>query len=402
MARIGMAGGEGGSTVTDGMTIPGSAPALDTTIVHGGAYSWKWQVTANPGSFGSFAFTGVLGRTYYYRLYVNVATFPTTEDLGIMSFDNVNDVSLVAIGINTSHQAYLFDLINGAQVGSVCPEVMVTNRWYMFDLACRVSASTNDDYAEARMNGVSFASSSSLNLGADVLKFIFMLGLTTSGSNDTFTFYQDDLALNDDQGSVNNTWCGEEKIVLLKPISDNARGTNWVAGASGTTNLWNAVDNKPPVGVASGSATTTSQIRNATGDTTGNYDANLETYASKGIRPQDIVNAVQGVWELGCSSATATTGATRIVSNPAEGSETSISFSTGGIAGTSPTNWKRQGNTMIDRPAVNLLTSPVLRVGKRQNTTRVGMCDFMGLMVGFTQVTKASVTTQAVKRSATF
>jgi hypothetical protein len=68
----------------------------------------------------------------------------------------------------------------------------------------------------------------------------------TSYSLDTLTcnlptgvaYRIDDFSVNDDAGSVNNSWCGPSHGVLwLSPVSDAQRGS-WTGGAGGTTNLY--------------------------------------------------------------------------------------------------------------------------------------------------------------------
>src|SRR5213079_3376565 len=66
----------------------------------------------------------------------------------------------------------------------------------------------------------------------------------------------DDVAINDISGTTQTSWPGEGNIVLLKPTSDNQIGS-WTGGAGGTTNLWDAVNNTPPVGITGGSNTAT-------------------------------------------------------------------------------------------------------------------------------------------------
>src|SRR5262249_20714242 len=129
------------------------------------------------------------------------------------------------------------------------------------------------------------------------------------------------------------TWPGDGKIVLLKPISDNARGANWVGGAGGTTNLWDAIDNTPPVGGASAAGTNTSQTHNGTKATTGNYDVNLTSYTTSGIGACDSITLVVGLWNAG---GAATGSVVSIQSNPALGSTSTLSTST---PGTYPTGW---------------------------------------------------------------
>lgn len=391
MTELFFGGAEGKDSILDGLGSFGTGVTIETTIIRSGIASYKWSESGGAGGGFTFGFTGATGRTYYVCKHIYIATLPTTEDLYVLAISTAGSVDLVTVRLKPNGTIYLYDDINGAQVGSASGALSL-NTWYRIELACKIGASSNDDYGECLLNGASVASSTTLNLGTTAPGQIAYTNVTVSGGSDTFTIYDDDLFLNDSQGSVNNSWPGGRKVICLLPISDNARGTNWVTGTGSTSNLYAEIANRPPLGTASSNTTTTpSKIKNAASDTTGNYDANMTSYTTGGIGASDIINAVRGVFDLGCSSATSTSGAVEVLSNPAEGGETGVNFSSGAIAGTWPSNWRQQINSLIETPTVTKGTSPVLRVGKRQATTRVGMCDFMGLMVDYTPVVSTTL-----------
>jgi hypothetical protein len=194
----------------------------------------------------------------------------------------------------------------------------------------------------------------------------------------------DDAAVNNTSGTDQSDYPGDGNVVPLFPVSDNARGANWTGGAGGTTNLFDAIDNTPPVG-ATFNGTNTSQIINAASDTTGNYDANLTDYLTAGIRAADTITLVQPLWALGCSSATATNMARLLVSNPQSNGGTESTQSTGSIAGTYGSAWRQPSNIShtVYSPSVTLGTQPVIRLGKRTATTRVVGACFMGAYVEY-------------------
>lgn len=80
------------------------------------------------------------------------------------------------------------------------------------------------------------------NFGGFVL--LFMRGQAGGGSTSSYLAF-DDLRVNDTSGSVNNTWCGDESILMLKP---NAAGdsTQFTRGGADSGNNYGQVDEVPP------------------------------------------------------------------------------------------------------------------------------------------------------------
>jgi hypothetical protein len=194
----------------------------------------------------------------------------------------------------------------------------------------------------------------------------------------------DDVAVNYGTGATQNSWPGAGQILLLKPTSDSAR-TGWTGGAGGTTNLWDAVNNTPPAGVAAASETNTSQIKDLVSSATNNYDATLTDYTTAGVPAGQPVTLVQSVIVGGTNPSTGgISGAVQVVSNPAQSPEDTFTYPTGTLAAW-PSGWgTRWGTAQVgDIAAGSRSTSPVLRVGKRSAVaTEVDVC-FMGLMVEF-------------------
>jgi hypothetical protein len=206
---------------------------------------------------------------------------------------------------------------------------------------------------------------------------------TRVGCNDTvaagFTVYYADLRIDD--SAIPS---GLGKVPLLLPTSDNARN-GWTGGVGGTTNLFQAVDNTPPVGTDT--ETDTTQIESATNSATDDCDFNMTTYSAAGIGASDTINAVQALCVHGEDITTGTkAGALKIVSNPAQSVEDTFNYGNdAGALGVYPTLWTVTQGTTQDAPTISSLsTAPVLRIGKRTATTRVVSCCFMGMYVDYT------------------
>lgn len=393
MARLLTAGAETASATTDGFTVTdteGTGVIIDTSTVRTGARSWKFD----GGSIGAqphltFPFTGVTARTYYARIYVNLSGL-SGQVVDLLWFERGGLRMASASHQSSNHTIGLYE---GGGGTTLTPTVNVSGTaWIMVELACRINTSTNDDYAELRVNGTSIASSTTLNLGTTGLDGC-AFGAGTS--NASAIIYFDDMALNDDQGSAQNSWPDEGKIVLLTPISDNAVGTGWTLGTgtaiasnSGST----AVKNTPPVGVADLTAgSDTKQIRNATANANVNYDANLTTYTTAGIKTYDNINVLLPIVVTAAPVTTsAKAGTVGVSSNPVI---TNVSLGAGGTAGafwsgtaagTYATGWKISYGTTTYSPSLTLGSSPVMRITQVTSSTRIAMVCFMGMYVDYT------------------
>lgn len=330
-------------------------------------------------------------RSYFVRFYLNLQTIPSVNAQAISGIASITGSPPDWVQINTDGTLSLVNSATGTK-GSSSP--LSTGTWYRveYKFSTDASALPNGAYellldgtsiATDTVTGITAAASGSLGWGWG--NTIFTGGPAPDPS---LVLYLDDIAINDNQGANQTSYPGAGKVVLLSPVSDNARGTNWTAGAGGTSALWDAVNNEPPVGVVLASATNTSQIKNVAKDTTGNYDANLAAYSTAvasgggGLVSGDTVTLVHPIWSLG-GAATGT--AMLLVSNPAANGGTASTWGSTSTAGTYPTGWVWQNVAaqIVYAPTVTQATSPVIRVGKRQNSTNDCECDFMGLYVDY-------------------
>jgi hypothetical protein len=190
--------------------------------------------------------------------------------------------------------------------------------------------------------------------------------------------YFDDLIV-DDTGFL-----AASKVALLVPISDNSiTPAGWVlGGAGGTTNLYLATDNTPPVGAAD-PGTTTGQIRDATANLSA-YAANLTTYTTAGIGASDTILACQGIFMTAAPSATTPKSGSMTIANPTQAKTTIGTFYATAIAGAYATGWARKAGAIIALPTVTLGSSPVLTVTQDTSSTSIADVCFMGLLVAWT------------------
>lgn len=361
---------------------PNSSNALSSTVqVRSGTYALRINPTAAT-AYRNFTHTGVLGRTYFARFYLFIASAPLA-DFNIFYMNTV----IPSIVLTSSRTLYLKNNAGAVQIGSASSAISL-NTWTMVELSWTIGSGSIDS-AELRVEGSTIASATA-QAWSDSAHGSFRLGDANSGTCD---LYFDDFSLNDDQGTVQNSWAGEGRIVLLKPISLNANGGSWTDDAAATTSaaLFAAVDNTPPNGIADTTAGGGNhQDRNAAANTS--LDMNMTDYTTAGIAATDRIRAIVPII---CTAAPVVTGAKTgsvgVVSNPTianiafvNGASAAANFWAGAAAGTYPTNWKWEKGTATYDPSVTPGTSPVMRVTITGGTaSRVAIVDFMGMYVEY-------------------
>jgi hypothetical protein len=393
MARLWHAGAEidGGVSVAaqntgpDGLHSGGTGTASrDTTVFRSGAASWKFVSGTTFCSLVPSAPSFVDGVTYFFRLYVNTTTIPTTSCPILTVSAGAFDCRFLV----TTGTVQLFQ----ASVGQGSPSVaaITDGLWHRIELKMVATATTTWTAAELLLDGGSVGTWSGSVARTNSWNFGFN---STGGTGCTINI--DDVALNDSTGTVNNNYPGDGAVVLLKPTADSAVGTGWVTGAGGSTSLFAAVDNTPPVGVAD-TGTATSQIRNATSNAT-SYDATMTTYTAAGAGAGATVNAVLPVIATAAPVTTsAKQGTVGVVSNPAitnvalGATGTAGAFWSGLAGGTYGAGWKWSNGTMAEAPSVTLGTAPVMRVTNSTASTRIADVCAMFMYVDYTPAVAAA------------
>lgn len=331
-------------------------------------------------------FTSGANKVLYVRAYFAFNQLPSST-VKIMESSGIASVRLTSGG-----KLQLFNDNAGTQVGSDSTATITADgtTYYRVEIALTLNAAgTQTESMELRLDGTTVASTSGLTIPS-VPGAISFGWIAAPGANKNLLI--DDIRMNDSSGAANNTWPGSGKVILMLPISDNNRGA-WTqgAGAGGTTNLFDAVNNIPPAGVADASATATSQIKNRTTTNPTNCDLNLDTYTAAGIVTGDTINYVQLWANHGEDPATGTkAGTVTIVSNPAGSAGSSFDFGENvGTQGTYIGNWRWtdiNATSKVEAPSVTLGTAPVVRITCTSGATgsRSASCDFLGMIVEYT------------------
>jgi hypothetical protein len=383
VARLATAGFEralpGATSVANAeqITYSGSAPSLTTTNARTGSCLASGP-TVSLDPFGVASGTGVTGRNYYFRAYGRFASAALIELMVV----NGPGTFACRVRLQADGTAALFT--GGlVQIGS-SSAVLATNTWHRFEVRAKInSGSGADDELELRVNGVQVAVTTTATIGT-----AWPAGspkITVGG------MLIDDLAINDDQGTDQNSWPGDGKVLWLPPISDSAKGTGWTNDQASTTNLFASVDNDPPTGIAdTTSGGGTHQLRNATSNANSAYDGLTGTYTAAGIGSSDTITLVTPVVFTAAPLVTsAKLGTVGVASNPAgtigslAAGGTAGAFWSGVAGGTYPTGWKRSEGPTVYNPSVTKGTGATVRINQVTASTRIAMVCDLGLIVEY-------------------
>lgn len=276
MARLFSSGFELNSTATrmEWSNVSGS-PAISTTTVRTGTYAGRIRGLAS-GSAQYFSQqvlgSGATANVCYIRFYLYVNTLPSAANTIFFAGGGLGTAGLIKL--TSSGALQLFN--NTSQVGSDSSNLS-TGVWYRVELYQDKSGAGGSHVLTGRIDGTDFASSSSLTL-SDGAHDIYLGGNTKSEAQTVGEWFFDDVAINDNTGSYQNSWPGDGGIIHLKPngAGDN---TDWT-GYIGTGANYERVDEVTPDDNTSGVRSfTTGQID----------DYNIE---ASGLSGSDTINVV--------------------------------------------------------------------------------------------------------------
>ncbi len=354
---------------------------FDTSVKHGTLGNSSMVCNAL-SEYSFWTLTLAAGTDYYLRFYFRFSANPANQT-SILLVESTR----FSLRLETTGKLRLYNAA-GTAVGVGTSAALSTGDFHEIGVHFNLPAAGNgtlDLYVDKA--AVDTAVSAAIGTGnGSQLK----IGVTNS-TNPSATLYFDDLALNDGAGSAPfNTYPETGYCMLLRPVSDNAIGGSWQApqttGAD-VTNIYDAVDNAIPAGVAHSDvdANNLKYVFDAVSEAA-SYDVNINDYANAGIPAESLIRVVQGMVRVGTSSLTSTNaGVARLVSNPADSADTAIDFEgAGATAGTEYAGWRTYRTEQQVNPSVTRGTQPVLRVRKTTLATRVHMCDFMAVLVEYT------------------
>jgi hypothetical protein len=377
--------------VTSGFEIyAGSSPSTDTDANDGGpdgntrsGFPAVARITSDkrsgnacleigPNTIGGdrvrFLPATALERGHWLRVYVKVIALPSASSVALISFFS---------GVNVNFDKATGGIYSLYAVGTKSSSIN-DGAWHRVEVYEKCSATQANRAWELRLDGTTVSSGTAQASGG-VVPTPFTLGDSLGDTLSRIRF--DDLAVNDDQGSSQNTWPGAGYVICLKPTSDNSRGS-WTGGAGGTTSLFDALNNTPPLG-AIAPGTNLQQIRANAVATTGVFDT--ESFLAAGATAGDTAVLA---FVVACHGEEVTTG-TKSGSANSQTTNNVPSTTTGtfaygldvGAEDAWPLFWR-----WSKAPATAFSAQPTLSSGARlqiitTTTSRVASCCFLGLIV---------------------
>jgi hypothetical protein len=316
--------------------------------------------------------------SWYVRFYFKVDALPTnTAKIFAYAVSPAYTVRLTSAGV-----LGIWDGGSpGTQVSSSISGI-TANTWYVVWLTFTGVSSLNLGVAYADYD---YDTANALNVSGSVASLATAQSTYfgwVSVPGNSANIWIDDIAVNDNTGASENALMTGGHIGLMFPTSDSNRGS-WTGGAGGTTNVYTGIDNAPPVGVASASATNTSQIKTATSGTQ-NYDGQCSSYASGlGMSTEATIKLVRLISAF-ASTTTTVTGSQLIVSSPTQSVADTFNFPNGTMS-TYPSGWGTLRGAIQYAPSVTPASTPVIRITKTQSQARNAECCFLGLEVEWSE-----------------
>ncbi|HXE91296.1 MAG TPA: hypothetical protein VNK82_10075 [Terriglobales bacterium] len=231
-------------TTTEWTGTSTTAPTFQTTTVHSGTYAIQAAPSSSVRWVRRQRSAAVTSGTFFMRVYFRCSTFPNTvTELMSTRRTGAGAISMSVRFVNTSNVIRLRNNVTATeQTGS---QALSTNTWYRLE-ARHLLADTGGEmevriYEDGNTTPLETLSITNEDtLATDVQDWVFGLVDTT-----TATCFFDDVAVNDANGTFQNSWTGPGKLFLIEPTSDDTVAwTKTGANCSATTNT-DCVDDMP-------------------------------------------------------------------------------------------------------------------------------------------------------------
>ena len=220
-----------------------SNATLQAVTVYSGTYAVECNLSASSCVALRNLPSAVTSGTYYMRGYFRWAAFPTVTQTTFSVASSTPTASCMTQQVNSTNKVRIRNNLTGTQVDST--NALSTDTWYRIEMRALLADAGGECEAKVYDTGGTLLEDISIT-GEDTLPTTisqFRWGAGTNNANAHIFF--DDVALNDNSGSFENSWNGDGRIELLKPASDNTvTWTKTGANCSGTTNT-DCVDDEP-------------------------------------------------------------------------------------------------------------------------------------------------------------
>lgn len=223
MARIFTDGAEFGDVL-----LFTSAPSTAASTVQKRSGAYSYLVTGS----------GYINLAGYSEVYLRIAVWNAGNMLSNgIAFRN-GTTTLGSIGRNATSK--FVEIRIGTTLSATGTIPLLSSTWYVLEWHLKIDNSAG--ISEVKVDGVADATTGSTDTqpGAETT-FDNLYLSSNAGSAST---YFDDLALNDTSGGVDDSWCGDGKIILLTPNA-NGDSSDLVGSDSDSTNNYLLVDDIP-------------------------------------------------------------------------------------------------------------------------------------------------------------
>lgn len=238
-------------SVTDGMEHRSNfdTPAIDTTIKHSGEASLRCSGSLGAGLYRGFdhliaSQTVVYARWYFYiDSLEQVANVAVTMDL-FLGTTNALTLQIYNDGGGV-YTCYPFVNNYGTALATFTVGI---DAWHYIEVYYDTTAADGSEKVTIKYDGSDQVTRTDLTLTSKTITVIQAGMYNGSASAITGTdVYFDDIAINNGTGTLNNSWCGEGKIVasLLTGAGDNAA----------TTGIYSYINEIPPTNTATSGST---------------------------------------------------------------------------------------------------------------------------------------------------
>lgn len=199
------------------------APSISSTTVRSGSYALE-ITSLTSGQAKGLRLQYLASETtsdMYFRFYFRVDTLPSAENRIVIWNDATGSATPgVYVTLDNSGVLRLYDE-DGQITGTT---TLSTSTWYRVEVHIDTTAAAGSQTVEMQVDGSSIASDSTRSISATNTPFHFFVGGNINGeAQTTGDWFFDDVAINDNSGSFQNSWPGAGSIIHLRP---NAAGDN--------------------------------------------------------------------------------------------------------------------------------------------------------------------------------
>lgn len=308
-------------------TAGGSAVAISTSIKRSGNAAIRFSNSgANGGAYARQDLLADGNGPYYFRAYVYVADRPSART-SLLTVKNIADTSRMYVDLNTDGTLTLAD--TSGDIGT--SSALALSTWYRVELKFFNNTVSGKAEMDVMIDGTSFASTTTSTSTGTVGRLRF----GPSDSVSSYDIYMDDIAINDNTGSAQTSWCGEGKLVLALPTGagDNAA----------TTGVYSYINEIPPSDTATSGSTMVELDANPT---IGDY--NMTDSSTLGICTTDTISMIQVMSRMREETSGATNYTLRIKSASGGTTTSSSSLDVGDTTPrTNPSGTTVFGNVLI-------------------------------------------------------